>query len=189
MNLYIRYFAHETLAHNLEESLAFIESIGEFTVNESFSERINNFIESSSAYPMRLKVSYSNYILFLKTEAEDLEEFHILEQKNKEEQEENKQTLADKKRQMMEALNESTPGWYETNVLFKRVVIVPDTLKCQYVDTSFTAQVKAESAMDAYNRTISHLQHRDDIDQRSQFPSVRSDAFSYKFLGDSPSLE
>lgn len=182
MNLYIRYFAHETLAHDLNEALAFIESIGEFNVNASFSERINNFIESTSTYPMRLKVSYSNYILFLKTPAENLEEFHILEQKNKEANEENKQTLAEKKRSMMEALNESHPGWYETNVMFKRVVTAPDTMKCQYIDTSFAAKLKAESAMDAYNRTIAHLQNRDDIDPRSQFPSVRSDSFSYKFL-------
>lgn len=184
MNLYIRYFAHETLAHNLEESLAFIESIGEFNVNQSFVERITNFIESTSPYPMRLKVSYSNYILFLKTEAENIDEFHALEQKAKEANEENKQTLADKKRSIMEALNESKPGWYETNIMFKRVVTAPDTMKCQYIDTSFSAKMKAESAMDAYNRTIAHLKSRKDLDQRSQFPSVRSDSFSYKFLNE-----
>lgn len=184
MNLYIRYFAHETLAHDLAEALAFIEGIGEFNVNDSFSERITNFIDSTSTYPMRLKVSYSNYILFLKTDATTIEEFHELEEKLKEANEENKQTIAEKKRLMMEALNEKHEGWYETNVMFKRVVIAPETLKCQYIDTSFAARLKAESAMDAYNRTIEHLQNRDDIDQRSQFPSVRSDSFSYKYLGE-----
>lgn len=182
MNLYIRYFNHETLAHDLDESLAFLEGIGEFAVNKTVAEKIMNFIESSSMFPMRLKVSYSNYVLFLKTEADTLERFHELEVLNKEAKAEAKQTLAERKQSILNALNEPRPGWYETSVLFKRVVMIPETQKCQYVDTTFVANVKADSVMDAYDRTISHLQSRGDVDSRSQFPSVRSDAFTYKFL-------
>ena len=114
MNLFIRYFSHEALAHNVNEAIEFLGTISEIKLDGTVPGRISNFLYSNNTFPFRLKVSYSNYVLFLKTEANTLEEFHILEQKAKEEKAEGKgQSMADKKRSIMKALNESHPGWYE----------------------------------------------------------------------------
>ena len=65
MNLYVRYFDYETLATNMNEVAEFISSIKEINVDENSLVRVKNFWESDNAYPFRLKVSVSNYVLFL----------------------------------------------------------------------------------------------------------------------------
>lgn len=182
MNLYVRYFDHETMAYNMDDVVAFLNSIQEIKVDDNAIGRIYNFVESDNAYPFRLKVSYSNYVLFLKTEAKDMEEFKLLEKMRKEQRAEQHMTMAERKRTQMEQLNEVHEGWYEASLLFKRVVMNPDSGKCQYVDTVFRVRLKASSAMDCYNRIIEHLQNRQDVDSRSQFPSAKSSNFEYKFL-------
>ena len=182
MNLYVRYFDHETLAYNMDDVVAFLNSIGEFKVDNNSIDRILNFVQSDNTYPFRLKVSYSNYVLFLKTEAKDMEEFKALEQQRKEQRAAEHMTMAEKKKMQQDMLNEEHVGWYEASLLFKRVVQHPETGKCQYVDTVFRVRLKAQSAMDCYNRIIEHLQNRQDVDPRSQFPSVKSSNFEYKFL-------
>ena len=52
------------------------------------------------------------------------------------------------------------------------------------MDTPFRVRLRAVSAMDAYNRIIDHLKSRREIDQRSQFPSAKSDKFEYQFMGE-----
>ena len=182
MNLYVRYFDHETLATNMDEVVAFLSSIREIKVDDSVIDRILNFADSNDTNPFRLKVSYSNYVLFLKTEAKDLAEFKYLEKMRKEQRTDNRITMADRKRTQMEQLNELHVGWYEASLTFKRVVQNPDTGKCQYVDTFFKVRLKAKSALDAYNRIIEHLQNRQDVDPRSQFPSAKSSNYEYTFL-------
>ena len=184
MNLYVRYFDHETLAYNMDDVVAFLGSIGEIKVDNNAIDRIMNFVESDSIYPYRLKVSYSNYVLFLKTEAKDMEEFKYLEKMRKEQRAAEHMTMAEKKRLQQDLLNEQHEGWYEASLLFKRVIMNPENGKCQYVDTVFRVRLKAVSAMDCYNRIIEHLQNRQDVDPRSQFPSVKSNNFEYKFLGE-----
>ena len=182
MNLYVRYFDHETLATNMDDVVAFLSSIREIKVDDSVIDRILNFADSNDMNPFRLKVSYSNYVLFLKTEAKDLAEFKYLEKMRKEQRSDNRMTMADRKRTQMEMLNEPHIGWYEASLMFKRVVQNPDTGKCQYVDTLFKVKLKAKSALDAYNRIIDHLQNRQDVDPRSQFPSAKSNSFEFTFL-------
>lgn len=185
MNLYIRYFSHETLAHNVNEAIEFLGTINEIKLDGTVPGRIANFLSSSNTFPFRLKVSYSNYVLFLKTEADTLDEFHNLEQQAKEAKVEGKtSTAAEKKRSIMEALNEEHPGWYEGNITFKRVAVDRITNKCKYIDTTFTARCKAVSAMQCYERIIDHLKNRPEIDPRSQYPSVRSNNFTFKYLGE-----
>ena len=182
MNLYVRYFDHETLAYNMDDVVAFLQSISEIKVDDHAIDRILNFVESDNVYPFRLKVSYSNYVLFLKTEARDLAEFKYLEQMRKQKREEEHLSMAERKRTQMEQLTAKREGWYEATLLFKRVVMNPESGKCQYVDTEFRVRLKAESPMNCYNRIIEHLQNRQDVDPRSQFPSVKSSNFEYKFL-------
>ena len=184
MNLYVRYFDHETLAYNMDDVVAFLNSIGEIKVDHNAIDRIINFVESDSTYPFRLKVSYSNYVLFLKTEAKDLEDFKLQEKLRKEQRAAEHMTMAEKKRLQQDLLNEKHVGWYEASLMFKRVIMNPESGKCQYVDTLFRVRLKAESAMDCYNRIVEHLQNRQDVDPRSQFPSVKSNNFEYKFLED-----
>ena len=183
MNLFIRYFSHETLAHNVNEAIEFLGSISEIKMDSTVPSRISSFLSSNNVFPFRLKVSYSNYVLFLKTEAETLEEFHILEQQSKEAKGEGKGlSAAEKKRSIMESLSESHPGWYEATIVFKRVVIDRTTGKCKYIDTPFTARCKAESPMACYTRIVNHLKGRSELDPRCQYPSVRSNNFTFKFL-------
>jgi hypothetical protein len=59
----------------VDDALDFLRSIPEIKVESNAASRITTFLNSSNLYPFRLKVSYSNYVLFLKTEAEDLEQF------------------------------------------------------------------------------------------------------------------
>ncbi len=189
MNLYVRYFDHETLALSMDDVATFLTTLREVKLNDDMLRRVSDFWHSDNAYPYRLKVSYSNYILFLKTEAKDMEEFKTLERQNKERRNEGRMSLAEKKRSQLEVLNERHEGWYEASILFKRVVLNPESGKCQYVDTLFRVRLKATSAMNCYERIVDHLQNRQDVDPRSQFPSAKSANFEYKFLGEDKSAE
>lgn len=186
MNLYVRYFDYETLATNMNEVAEFISSIKEINVDENSLARVKNFWESDNAYPFRLKVSFSNYVLFLKTDAHDLPEFKYLEQLRKENKGDGvaPQTMSEKKRSLLDALNEPKEGWYEATLMFKRVVQIRTTNKFQYRDTRFKVRLKAASPMDCYNRIVEHLRNRQDVDPRSQFPSAKSANFVYTFLDD-----
>ena len=186
MNLYVRYFDYETLATNMNEVAEFISSIKEINVDENSLARVKNFWESDNAFPFRLKVSFSNYVLFLKTDAHDLPEFKYLEQLRKENKGDGvaPQTMSEKKRSLLDALNEPKEGWYEATLMFKRVVQIRTTNKFQYRDTRFKVRLKAASPMDCYNRVVEHLRNRQDVDPRSQFPSAKSANFVYTFLDD-----
>ena len=76
MNLYVRYFDHEYLAKSVDDALEFLAVPSEeIKLESNAASRITTFLNSSNLYPFRLKVSYSNYVLFLKTEAETMEQF------------------------------------------------------------------------------------------------------------------
>lgn len=183
MNLYVRYFDHECLAHTIEEAIIFLEDIPDISVDSTVPGRIENFLNDEDAYPFRLKVSYSNYVLFLKTEADSLESFHEIERLRREQGEENHgMTMAERKKAIIEELNKPQRGWYEAHITFKRVMMVPDTGKFTYKDTDFAAKCIAESPMDCYNRIMQHLQSRSDLDPRCQYPSARNQNFKYEFL-------
>ena len=184
MNLYVRYFDHEYLAKSVEDALGFLQSIQEIKVESNAASRITTFLNSSNLYPFRLKVSYSNYVLFLKTEAETLEQFKEEEALRKEQKQERVSSMAERKKSILDALNEEKIGWWEAGLTFKRVLTIPETGKCKYVDTPFRVRLRAMSAMDAYNRILEHLKNRPEIDQRSQFPSAKSDKFEYQFIGE-----
>lgn len=182
MNLYVRYFDNETLATNIDEVVSFLNSISEISVDDNIIGRIINFAESDGIYPFRLKVSYSNYVLFLKTDAKDLEEFKILEKQRKEQRADGRMLMSERKKTILDILNEPRSGWYDATIYFKRVIQNPETGKCKYVDTRFRVRLLAESAMHCYERIIDHLQNRQDVDPRSQFPSAKSSNFEYVFL-------
>jgi len=184
MNLYIRYFDSETLAKSINEAMDFLAGLSDVKLDNSVPGRVEGFLKSSNAYPLRLKVSYSNYVLFLKTEAETIEQFHELEQQRKNDKADGKSSVSDRKRGLLDMFNEAQPGWYEACLTFKRVVQVPDTNKFQYEDTKFRVRCYAESINDCYTQITDHLKSRTDIDQRSQYPSIKSNSFEYRYLGE-----
>ncbi len=184
MNLYIRYFEQDTIAHNMDEVVAFLETIHDFKYSEEAVNRVNLYYTSNNLYPFRLKVNYSNYILFLKTEADTIEEFREMEQIKKAQKEAaGVQHVPEKRKSILELMSEPNPGWYEAALTFKRVVPIQFTNKFQYRDTRFRVRLKAGSPMDCYNKIVNHLRNRQDVDQRSQFPSAKSSNFEYTYLG------
>lgn len=190
MNLYIRYFDDECVVCSVEEALQFISNIQGFTITPDFEADFREYAESQVPYPKRYKVRARVYFIVIKTLASTLEEFKA---NGKAAAEGHGQDAVMDRRQFMRPkdqiqlrLNDELPGWYEGTVNFKRVVIVPETGKFDYCDTTFTARVKAISAMDCYNRLIDHLRSRSDVDPRSQFPSAKGKNFQYVYLGLKP---
>ena len=181
MNLYIRYFENDTLATNLDEVVAFLQTLKEVKIDDSVINKIINFQKSNNLYPFRLKAGYTNYVLFLKTEARTLEEFKEMERIRNAQKAEGTY-VHERKKSVMDLLAEEQIGWYDAALTFKRVIQIPETNKFQYKDTRFRAKLKASSPLDCYNRIVNHLRNRQDVDPRSQFPSAKSTNFEYKFL-------
>ena len=173
MNLYIRYFAHEAFVKSVEEAADFLRTIPEIKVEQSLINRINAFYIGSSIYPYHLKVSFNNYVIIIKSDAQSMDEFKEQQKKREEQKNDPKHpgVMTERRRTIQDILNEPRYGWYEASLTFKRVVLIPETSKFQYKDTLFRVRVKAQSAMDCYNRIVDHLRNRQDVDSRSQFPS------------------
>ena len=187
MTLYIRYFAHEAFVKSVEEAADFLRTIPEIKVEQSLINRINAFYIGSSIYPYHLKVSFNNYVIIIKSDAQSMEEFKEQQKKREEQKNDPKHpgVMTERRRTIQDILNEPRYGWYEASLTFKRVVLIPETSKFQYKDTLFRVRVKAQSAMDCYNRIVDHLRNRQDVDSRSQFPSSKSSNFYYTYLGES----
>ena len=182
MNLYLRYFDKETLAHNVDEALAFLRSIPEIGMNSNIESDIRDYVASDVFYPKRYKVRQRVYFIIIKTTAATMLDF---KQKKALHSSPQQYMLGGDKRELpstvMMRLNEERPGWYEGSLDFKRVVMIPSTGKHEYRDTHFVVQCKAMSGMDCYNRIVDHLRGR--VDNRSQFPSAKGKNFHFKYLG------
>ena len=182
MNLYLRYFDKETLAHNVDEALAFLRSIPEIGMNSNIESDIRDYVASDVFYPKRYKVRQRVYFIIIKTTAATMLDF---KQKKALHSSPQQNMLGGDKRELpstvMMRLNEERPGWYEGSLDFKRVVMIPSTGKHEYRDTHFVVQCKAMSGMDCYNRIVDHLRGR--LDNRSQFPSAKGKNFHFKYLG------
>ncbi len=176
MNLYIRYFDEECVVSSVQEAFDFLSSIPGIVVDDYFMNDLKQYMESPMPYPKRYKVRPRVYFIVIKTMAQTLAEFK-----------ENgaRQTVAveNPKDAVINRLTEEQIGWYEGEVLFKRVISIPGTNKFQYKDTVFKARVKAHSPMECYSRIIDHLRARKDVDPRSQFPSSKGRNFRYQYLG------
>ena len=182
MNLYLRYFDKETLAHHVDEALAFLRSIPEIGMNSNIESDIRDYVASDVFYPKRYKVRQRVYFIIIKTTAATMLDF---KQKKALHSSPQQNMLGGDKRELpstvMMRLNEERPGWYEGSLDFKRVVMIPSTGKHEYRDTHFVVQCKAMSGMDCYNRIVDHLRGR--VDNRSQFPSAKGKNFHFKYLG------
>lgn len=177
MNLYLRYFNDETLVSNVDEALDFLHSIGEINVTPQLENDLREYANSDVLFPKRYKVRPHVYFIVIKTTAATMRDF-----KDKKAVRGNGgKKGGDREDNPVYQLNVHREGWYEGEVDFKRVVLVPETGKHEYRDTKFVADCKAVSGLDCYNRIIDYL--RDRVDSRSQFPSVKGKNFHFKYLG------
>lgn len=177
MNLYIRFFDFETLVYSVDEALAFLASIPEIGMDENLEADIRDYVASDMHYPKRYKVRPRIYFIIIKTTAQSLQDFKEKKALNPVPQKpavENAQSTVTRLTQVQE-------GWYEGQLFFKRVVMIPQTGKFEYQDTQVVYQCKAVSPLDCYDRIVEYL--RDRVDSRSQFPSAKGKNFKFKYLG------
>lgn len=175
MNLYIRYFYSEVLVHNADEALDFLSSIPEIQITRDLETDIRGYASNDIFYPKRYKVRPRVYFIVIKTEAETMEDF-----KNKKAVR-SISTSNQKKESAAQNLTLNREGWYEGELTFKRVVMIPSSGKHEYRDTTFIARCKALSGWDCYQRLVDYLKTR--VDDRSQFPSAKGKNFRFKYLG------
>ena len=181
MNLYLRYFDKETLAHDVNEALDFLRSIPEIGMNANLESDVRDYANSDVYYPKRYKIRPRVYFIIIKTTAATMLDFkqkkalHSMPTNNAAAEKRDMSAMASTR------LNEEVHGWYEGTLDFKRVVLVPATGKHEYRDTHFVARCKAVSGQDCYNRIVEHLRGR--VDGRSQFPSAKGKNFHFKYLG------
>lgn len=181
MNLYLRYFDKETLAHDVNEALDFLRSIPEIGMNANLESDVRDYANSDVYYPKRYKIRPRVYFIIIKTTAATMLGFkqkkalHSMPTNNAAAEKRDMSAMASTR------LNEEVHGWYEGTLDFKRVVLVPATGKHEYRDTHFVARCKAVSGQDCYNRIVEHLRGR--VDGRSQFPSAKGKNFHFKYLG------
>lgn len=185
MNLYVRYFNEEALVKTPEEVVSFLLEINipDFSVDAALQEDLKSFAENTNPYPKRYKVNSRAYFIVIKTNARALEEF----KENKRERQEEYDSSVDSPSRYAgrpSSFLVEKPGWYEASILFRRVVPIGNTGKSQYVDTRFAVQLKAESVQHCYDRIINHLKNRQDVDSRSQFPSIKGKNFACTFIGE-----
>ncbi|MBR6141625.1 MAG: hypothetical protein IKQ37_07690 [Bacteroidaceae bacterium] len=177
MNLYIRYFDDEALVHSVEEALNFLSSLDDVELNDEIATELQKFMSSSAMYPKHIKVRARSFFIAIKTTAKTMEEFKSKgATQGKEEKVAQKEALAN--------YTKPQPGWYAAKMTFKRVILLPETQKSQYVDTPFVCKVWSNSIQECYDKVIDHLRGRQDVDPRSQFPSIKSPNFEFDYLGE-----
>lgn len=178
MNLYLRYFDNETLVSDVDEAIDFLRSIQDINVTPEMEADVREYAASDVFYPKRYKVRAHTYFIIIKTVAATMLDF---KQKKGVRSPANDQDRRGQSDNVMLHLAEIREGWYEGELDFKRVVMIPATGKYEYHDTKFTVRCKANSGQDCYNRIVDHLRGR--VDRRSQFPSAKGKNFHFKYLG------
>ncbi len=180
MNLYLRYYDNEVLVETLSQAFDFLSSIPQLQLDDVLVKEVTSYVESTTSHPKRFKVNQHSYFIMIKTNAPSFEKF-----KENAVKEYKSTSLNETDREVLTRIfSEEKPGWYKAVVLFKRVMPSAENMgKFQYMETEFEAKLKAHSIQDCYDRVISHLRTRHDIDERSQFPSIKGRNFHVEFLG------
>lgn len=176
MNLYIRYFDSEVLVHNADQALDFLSQISDIQITPDLEADIRAYATNDIFYPKRYKVRPRVYFIIIKTEAETMDDF-----KNKRAIHPASGSVQKKDSIAIQHLSFEREGWYEGELNFKRVVMIPTTGKHEYRDTLYVARCKAVSGYDCYQRIVDYLRTR--VDDRSQFPSAKGKNFKFKYLG------
>ncbi len=179
MNLYIRYFDYEELVYNVEDALDFLASLPEIEMTPELEADIRDYVASDIYYPKRYKIRQRVYFIIIKTTAETMLDFKQKKALNPVKNETAARNTP--KNPAVQQLNDIVEGWYNGQLDFRRVVLVPQTGKYEYKDTHVEFQCKAVSGQDCYDRIVEYL--RDRVDGRSQFPSAKGKNFHFEYLG------
>ena len=163
MNLYLRYFDKETLVHNVDDALDFLRSIPEIGMNPNLEADVREYVDSEVYYPKRYKIRPRIYFIIIKTTAATMLDFKQKKALHSAPQNSQAAEKHDLVANAITRLNEQCPGWYEGQLDFKRVVLVPATGKHEYRDTHFVVRCKANSGQDCYDRIVEHLRGRVDL--------------------------
>ena len=179
MNIYVRYYDGEAVVSSFDDLVYSLKEFGvpETLFEEGLVDELYEYINSKNMHPKRFRVSQRQYFILIKTTVATLEEFKANAKKKE------AATESPYKNDKYGALQEFRPGWYDASLTFKRVIYSEMKGRFLYVDTPFRAKVKANCPLDSYNRIVEHLQNRQDVDPRSQFPSPKGRNFNYVFLG------
>lgn len=180
MNLYLRYFDYETLVYSVEEAIDFLASIPEIGMDVALEADIRNYVASDMFYPKRYKIRPRVYFIIIKTTAATMEDFKQKKAVNPQ-QVENIDVPPTEDIVETQNLTDVREGWYDGQLDFKRVAMIPQTGKFEYKDTHVQYQCKAVSGLDCYNRIVEYLRTR--VDRRSQFPSAKGKNFKFAYLG------
>jgi len=180
MNLYLRYFDYETLVYSVDEAIDFLASIPEINLDAALEADIRAYVASDMFYPKRYKIRPRVYFIIIKTTAETMADFKQKKAVNPVKTEKTSVERADSVAAPM-GLMDVKEGWYDGQLDFKRVAMIPQTGKFAYKDTHVEYKCKAVSGMDCYNRIVEYLRTR--VDRRSQFPSAKGKNFKFSYLG------
>ena len=180
MNLYLRYFDYETLVYSVEEAIDFLASIPEIGMDVALEADIRNYVASDMFYPKRYKIRPRVYFIIIKTTAATMEDFKQKKAVNPQ-QVENIDVPPTEDIVGTQNLTDVREGWYDGQLDFKRVAMIPQSGKFEYKDTHVQYQCKAISGLDCYNRIVEYLRTR--VDRRSQFPSAKGKNFKFAYLG------
>lgn len=178
MNVYARYFDNEVLTTSLDQLMSFVSGIDGLIITPNLHREIEEYVQGKFFYAKRFKVNARSYFILIKTQANSLQEFK--ENANREDNR-NKEDLEREKEQFFSFITSERIGWYQASITFNRVVPVAQTGKCRYVSTPFKVRLKANSIQHCYDRVLAYLKSREDIDSRSQFPSIKSRNFVATF--------
>ncbi len=173
MNLYIRYFAQETLVYTVDEAIKFLRSVPEIQCDATLEREVREYAEGTMNFPRRFKRRAKVYVIMIKTMASTMEDF-----KNK------KALMSSTSRDVSRVADELSmdkTGWYEVKLTFKRMCLLPQSSKYGYSDTDVVYQLIAQSPLDAYTRATEHIKKL--VDPRSQLPSVKGKMFRWTYLG------
>ena len=185
MNIYARYFDQETIASSFEELITFLASIPEISITTELIDNVKAYVDSPLPYPKRYKIRPRVYFILIKTTAQNIQEFKSKRIKEDSEEEiPNINTSQNFKEERISKLSEEKLGWYKVSLTIKRMVHIRELQKFQYQDNIIKAYINAESPIDCYQRLVEYFKSRDDIDQRSQIPSAKSDSFKFQYIGE-----
>lgn len=182
MNIYARFFDHDTLVGSVEELVSFLSAIPDITLTNELVDDIRAYVAGDMPYPKRYKIRPRVYFILIKTTAATMEEFKANRKEKAPAVPEGEPM--NPKEIKTSLLQENRFGWYRGSITFKRVMLIPGTGKFQYQDTRFEAVTVAESGLDCYNRIVGYLKERSDVDMRSQFPSAKGANFSFQYIGE-----
>lgn len=178
MNYYIRFFDKEALLSSYEDVLAFLVNC-DFEIDEKvmqpLMDELFDYLNSNNNHPKRFKLSSKVYFIIIKTDVNTMEEFKSVGAAK---------AAAKEEIAILENVEEveKREGWYECNIKFKRVVENPITHKCEIKDTKFISKVYGDCIEECYNKVVKYLQNRQDIDSRSQYPSIKGKNFTCNFI-------